>query len=160
MAQSIITLEGYDEITRLFKALKIEKEHWVEEKQIAAQQGDRSENAEYQAAKENIRRIDKQLYHLDNVIKNSKALDTKKRGIPSIVLFGSIIKVNQIDDKGLENEMLIKLVGTKELVYVQKVSEELCVSNVSPLGSQLLKKEVGDEIEINKFIYEIMEILG
>ncbi len=163
--KNIITLKGYDEIIKLFSSLKIEKEHWVEEKRIAAEQGDRSENAEYISAKENIRNIDKKLYRLDFIINNTRAVDTTKRKKSDIVLFGSTVLVNKSSKQG-DEEMLLKLVGTQELIYIQKVEKRenpnnfpLCLSNISPLGSQLFKKEVGDEIEIGEYIYELLEII-
>lgn len=155
----IITLDGYKEVTKLLKKLKKEKEHWVEEKKIAAEQGDRSENAEYQGAKENIRRIDKQLYKLKYIVEQTRAVDTSKRTNIDIVLFGATVKLLKSSYSG-EEEICIKLLGTHELVYMQKTTDCLCISNISPVGSQLLRKEVGDEIEINNFTYEVLEILG
>lgn len=163
--KNLITLQGYNEIISLFSKLKTEKEYWVQEKQIAAQQGDRSENAEYICAKENIRNIDKRLYKLDYIIKNTRAVDTTKRKKPKMVLFGSKIRVIKSFDDSKE-ELTLKLVGTHELTYIQKSVKinnpsdfTLCLSNVSPLGSKLLKKEVGDEIEVGDYLYEILEII-
>lgn len=154
---NLITIEGYDEITRLFKQLKEEKEHWVREKQIAAQLGDRSENAEYIAAKENIRNIDKRLFKIQAIRSKAQIADTRKRKKPNIVLFGSIVSILKIEND-TEEEMSIKIVGTNELQYVQKITKELCVSNISPLGSQLMGKKEGEVINIGKIEYEIEEI--
>ena len=156
--KKIITLEGYDYITNLFSKLKKEKEHWVEEKRIAAEQGDRSENAEYQGAKENIRNIDKRLYKLDYIIKNTTAVDTSKRAKSNIILFGGTVKLLQTAGE-IEEELCIKIVGTHELVYTQKITDCLCVSNISPLGSMLMRKEVGDDVDFKNINYEILEIL-
>ena len=158
MNKNIITLDGYDEIIRIFNKLIKEKEYWVVEKQIAAQQGDRSENAEYIASKENIRNIDKRLYRLNFIINRTTSVDIKKRKTNDKVLFGSTIKVLRIDSNDNEEELFIKIVGTYELIYIQKTTKYLCISNISPLGSKLMRKEVGDDIELNGFEYEILEI--
>ena len=50
-----MTLEGYDLLVEEFKfLLEVEKPKTAEEKLVAAAQGDRSENADYHAAKENF----------------------------------------------------------------------------------------------------------
>ncbi|XPV54128.1 MAG: GreA/GreB family elongation factor [Halarcobacter ebronensis] len=75
----LITEYGYQKFVKEFnKLLKVEKPHWVKEKEIAAQFGDRSENAEYISAKEMIRNIDKRLRFLDKIIKNSDVIDINK----------------------------------------------------------------------------------
>ena len=154
MNKKLITLDGYDEMTRIFSKLKIEKAHWVVEKQIAAQQGDRSENAEYIAAKENIRNIDKRLYKLDWIINNTTAVDISKRKNTEMILFGSEVKLLKDDEK----EFCVKIVGTHELIYTQKINDCLCISNVSPMGIRLSRMEVGDEFELKKTGYEVLEI--
>ncbi|MEA1920727.1 MAG: transcription elongation factor GreA, partial [Campylobacterota bacterium] len=71
-----ITQEGYDLLLREFKFLKdVEKPQVNIEKQEAAAQGDRSENAEYHAAKEKLRHIDKRLFYLNSMIQKSKIID-------------------------------------------------------------------------------------
>lgn len=157
--RNIITIEGYDEITRLFNDLKKQKEHWVREKQIAAQQGDRSENAEYIAAKENIRNIDRQLYRIQAIRSKAQIADTRKRENTKKVLFASELTVLKIEGED-EEELSIKIVGTNELQYVQKVSKSLCISNISPLGKKLMGKEQGDMVSIGKIEYEIQEIFS
>ena len=60
-----MTPRGYDELLQEFKYLKeVEKPRVNQEKQRAAELGDRSENAEYHAAKEKLRHIDKRLFYL------------------------------------------------------------------------------------------------
>ena len=64
-----MTLEGYDLLLEEFKYLReVEKPRVTYEKQVAAAQGDRSENAEYHAAKEQLRHIDKRLFYLKSMI--------------------------------------------------------------------------------------------
>lgn len=53
MKKELITQVGFRSFLDEFnKLLKIEKPYWVKQKEIAAQFGDRSENAEYISAKD------------------------------------------------------------------------------------------------------------
>ena len=154
MQKELITEFGYRKIVSEFKKLlEVEKPHWVKEKEIAAQHGDRSENAEYISAKEMIRNIDKRLRFLDKIINNSDVIDTTK--IPhEKVNFGSQVKVLDLEN---DEEKIFIIVGTKETN-----PSENKISNQSPLGRVLLGKEIADEFEftINEqiFEYEILDI--
>lgn len=154
MQKELITEFGYKKIVKEFKnLLEIEKPHWVKEKEIAAQHGDRSENAEYISAKEMIRNIDKRLRFLDKIINNSSVIDTTK--IPHTkVNFGSEVTVLDIETN-IKNRYII--VGTYETN-----PNENKISNKSPLGKTLLGKELNEEFEfsINNqyFEYEVVDI--
>lgn len=152
--KELITEYGYQKFVKEFNnLLRVEKPYWVKEKEIAAQFGDRSENAEYISAKEMIRNIDKKLRFLDKIIKNSDVIDIDK--IPhEKVNFGSCVKLLDLES---EEEKTFCIVGT----YETNPNENL-ISNKSPLGKALLGKELNEEFEFNineqTFEYEIIEI--
>ncbi len=154
MANELITNFGYEKILKEFKYLyETVKPYWVKEKQIAAQHGDRSENAEYISAKEEIRNTDKRLRFLNRIINNSDVIDISK--IPHTkVNFGSKITLL---DFSTNKEKTFKIVGTHETN-----PSENKISNKSPLGRLLLGKEINEEFEfrINDNIseYEILKI--
>lgn len=154
MQKELITEFGYKKIVKEFKKLlEIEKPHWVKEKEIAAQHGDRSENAEYISAKEMIRNIDKRLRFLDKIIKTSDVIDTTK--IPhKKVNFGSKVKLFDLNE---EIEKIFIIVGTHET----NPSKNL-ISNKSPFGIVLLGKEINEEFEFiingKNFEYEVLEV--
>ena len=153
MQKDLITKYGYEKIVAEFKALLKEKSYWVKEKEIAAQLGDRSENAEYIAAKEQIRNADKRLRFLDRVIKNSEVIDISQ--IPHIkVNFGSQIVVEDLDNEELKTFIIV---GTNETN-----PNENKISNKSPLGRALLNKSLDEEFEFsindNFFEYKIISI--
>ncbi len=156
---NVITKEGYDEIVRIFTKLKKEKIHWNKEKQIAAAQGDRSENAEYISAKENIRIIDRQLYKINYVLENSRIAETPKKINLDIILFGDSVRLLKTSQSNEMEEMVVKIVGTNELIYVGKINKSLCISTISPLGNKLLGVTVGFELEVNNVLYEVLEII-
>ncbi|OUR70273.1 hypothetical protein A9Q76_07930 [Arcobacter sp. 31_11_sub10_T18] len=154
MKQNLITQHGYQTFVDEFNNLvKIEKPHWVKEKEIAAAFGDRSENAEYISAKEMLRNIDKRLRFLEKIINHSNVINTEEL-LHEKVNFGSQVSV--IDLMTDELKIFI-IVGT----YETNPSENK-ISNISPLGKQLLGKSLGDEIEfkINEmvFSYELVAI--
>ncbi|RXI35215.1 transcription elongation factor GreA [Arcobacter aquimarinus] len=147
MNKDLITKNGYEKIVKEFKDLLKEKSFWVKEKEIAAQLGDRSENAEYIAAKEQIRNCDKRLRFLDKIINNSEVIDISL--IPHTkVNFGSKVVLEDLDTN---EEKTFIIVGTFEVDI-----NENKISNKSPFGRALLGKKIDDEFEfeINNRVYE------
>jgi len=154
MIKELITTHGYEKIVKEFKnLLEKEKPFWVKEKEIAAQHGDRSENAEYISAKEQIRNIDKRLRYLDKIINNSEVIDINK--IPhEKVNFGSKVTLLNLEN---EEEIFYIIVGTHET----NPNENL-ISNKSPLGRTLLGKKLSEEFEFiinnNTMEFEVLKI--
>lgn len=154
MKKELITEQGFKKFVDEFNNLvKIEKPHWVKEKEIAAAFGDRSENAEYISAKEMLRNIDKRLRFLDKIINNSEVVNIDNI-VHSRVNFGSEILLEDLDTLDKKS---FTIVGTFETNPSQNK-----ISNISPLGKALLGKEIGDEVELiinkTKYFYEILEI--
>lgn len=153
MQKDLITKHGYEKIVKEFKALLKEKSYWVKEKEIAAQLGDRSENAEYIAAKEQIRNTDKRLRFLNKIINNSEVIDISL--IPHTkVNFGSLVVVEDLDTN---EEKTFIILGTHETN-----PNENKISNKSPLGRALLNKAINEEFEFsindNFFEYKIISV--
>ena len=155
MHKDLITEFGYKKFVKEFKNLaEKQKPYWVKEKEIAAQHGDRSENAEYISAKEMLRNIDKRLRFLEKIINNSTVIQTNK--IPHIkVNFGSEVILLDLETN---KEKTFVIVGTKETDPKKNL-----ISNKSPFGKVLLGKEEGEEFEfkINDefFEYEVLSII-
>ena len=149
-----ISLEGYDLLVEEFKfLLEVEKPKTAEEKLIAAAQGDRSENADYHAAKEKLRFIDKRLFYLNSMIQKSQIID------PSLsphktVRFGSSVKLLNLDN---DDEEVYTVCGVLEAE-----PENGLISIHSPLARAMLGKREGDEFVIKlphgKKEYEVEEI--
>jgi len=149
-----MSLEGYDLLVEEFKfLLEVEKPKTAEEKLVAAAQGDRSENADYHAAKEKLRFIDRRLFYLNKMIQNSQIID------PSLALhvkirFGSTITILNIDT---DEEEVYTLCGVLE-----SEPENGLISIHSPLAKAMIGKEVDDDFKIQlpkeKKEYEIIGI--
>ncbi|MDF1874329.1 transcription elongation factor GreA [Sulfurimonas sp. SAG-AH-194-I05] len=150
-----MTLEGYDLLTEEFKfLLEVEKPKTAEEKLVAAAQGDRSENADYHAAKEKLRFIDKRLFYLNSLIQKSRIIDPSQFSHVK-VSFGSTITIVDMDT---EEEIKYTLCGVLE-----SEPENGLISIHSPLAKAMLGKEVDDTFRIklphaNKE-YEIITIV-
>ncbi len=135
-----MSLEGYDHLVEEFKfLLEVEKPKVAAEKLVAAAQGDRSENADYHAAKEKLRFIDKRLFFLNSILQKSQIID------PTIfshtkVSFGSSIRVINIDTDEEESYTLCGVLEAEP--------ENGLISIHSPLARAMLGKEVGDDFKI------------
>ena len=152
--QEPISVEGYDLLTQEFKfLLEVHKPKVAYEKKVAADQGDRSENAEYHAAKEKLRFIDKRLFYLNSMIQKSQIID------PSLsphtkIRFGSSVKIINIDT---DEEEFYTICGILE-------AEPECglISIHSPLAKSMLGKKADDEFKVklpsSSKEYEILEI--
>ncbi|MFK2821996.1 GreA/GreB family elongation factor [Arcobacter sp. YIC-80] len=154
MKKELISSVGYEKIVQEFKhLLEKEKPYWVKQKQIAAQHGDRSENAEYISAKEQIRNTDKRLRFLDKIINNSEVIDITTLNHEK-VNFGSSVKLLDLNTDEIKE---FTIVGT----YETNPSENK-ISIKAPLGKTLFGKHKNDEIELNInskcFEYEILDI--
>lgn len=149
-----ISIEGYDLLTKEFKfLLEVHKPTVAYEKKVAADQGDRSENAEYHAAKEKLRFIDKRLFYLNSMIQKAQIID------PSLaphtkVRFGSSIRLVNIEN---DEEELYTICGVLEAE-----PENGLISIHSPLAKAMLGRQVGDDFKVKlpKSVkeYEIEEI--
>ncbi|MEO1938169.1 MAG: transcription elongation factor GreA [Sulfurimonas sp.] len=135
-----MSIEGYDALTEEFKyLLEVEKPKTAQEKLVAAALGDRSENADYQAAKEKLRFIDKRLFYLNKMIQNAQVID------PSLhdhkrVSFGSTVTLIDLES---DEEEVYTICGVLE-----SEPENGLISVHSPLAKAMLGKEIGDEFKI------------
>lgn len=149
-----MTPQGHDELLREFKYLKdIEKPRVNQEKQRAAELGDRSENAEYHAAKEKLRHIDKRLFYLNSMIEKAQIIDPAALD-HSRVHFGATIDICDTENG---EEFSYTICGTLE-----SEPENALISVHSPLARAMLGKEEGDEFSVHlpagKKTYEVVSI--
>jgi transcription elongation factor GreA len=154
MNKEPMSIEGYDLLVEEFKfLLEVEKPKTTQEKLVAAAQGDRSENADYHAAKEKLRFIDKRLFYLNSMIQKSQIIDSSSYK-HNKVSFGSTVKVLNINTN---EEEVYTICGVLE-----SEPEYGLISIHSPIAKALIGKEVDDDFKINlpkgTKEYEILEI--
>ena len=111
----------------------------AEEIKIARGFGDLSENAEYDAARNEQSANEGEIVELDYKIKNAQIIE--ENDDTSFVHIGSTVKVY---DEELEEYETYELTGTTESDAMNNK-----ISNESPVGAALLKHKVGEEVLIN-----------
>lgn len=149
----IMTYEGVKKLEEELEFLKTVKRKEITEKiKVALGYGDLSENSEYDEAKNDQAFTEGRILQLETMLKNAIVVD--ESDIPTdIVSVGSIVKVMDFE---FEEEVEYSIVGSAEADPMN-----FKISNESPVGAALIKKKVGDVIEVtvpggaNKF-----EILG
>lgn len=149
-----ISIEGYDLLIKEFQYLKsVHKPIVAQEKLVAASHGDRSENAEYHAAKEKLRHIDKRLFYLNSMIEKSQIIDPSLHSHAK-VSFGSSVRLLNLQN---DEEELYTICGVLEAEV-----ENGLISIHAPLAKMMMGKEEGDEFTIRlpsgMKEYEIVEI--
>jgi transcription elongation factor GreA len=129
------------------KALKDELNQlmMVERQRISAQiaeardKGDLSENAEYEAAKEQQGLLELKIAKMQDLIYNARILDESKMDTSKVLLF-SVVKV-----KNNKNKATLSYTIVPETEVDVKT---LKISITSPIAKGLLGKTVGDTVEI------------
>ncbi|MGB3962608.1 MAG: transcription elongation factor GreA [Sulfurimonas sp.] len=135
-----MSIEGYDLLVTEFKyLLESEKPKVAHEKLIAAALGDRSENADYQAAKEKLRFIDKRLFYLNSMIQNSQIINPSLHAHER-VSFGSSVVIENIDTLDEEHYTICGVLESEP--------ENGLISVHSPLARALMGKSVGDQFKL------------
>ncbi|HEY0008005.1 MAG TPA: GreA/GreB family elongation factor [Tepidisphaeraceae bacterium] len=108
----------------------------------AAALGDLSENAEYHFAKEENRRLEKELADLEAKLK-SVAVVSNDDVPEGMVYLGHTVKLLDLSD---DTETLVRIVG--EAVAPDANSDVLPVSASSPMGEALMKRSIGETIRV------------
>jgi transcription elongation GreA/GreB family factor len=94
--ETLITLEGLEELKRELEELKLVKRKEISEKIKAALAfGDISENAEYDEAKNEQANVEARIAKLENMIKNAKIISTTKKN--GVVNIGSKVRIKDLD---------------------------------------------------------------
>jgi transcription elongation factor GreA len=137
--QFIMTQKGYDEAVERLKYLQtVKRQEIVERISEARSHGDLSENAEYDAARNEQAANEGEIADLDYKIKN--AVIVENIADTSFVHIGSKVKVY---DEELDEEDVYEITGTTEADPMANK-----ISNESPVGAALLKRKVGDTVKI------------
>lgn len=152
--KKLITAAGLKEITEELETLKVVRRKEVAEKiKDAREQGDLAENAEYDAAKDEQRKIESRIEELENLVKNAEVV-AGGRGKPRKINVGCAVTVH---DEEYNEEVQLSIVGSTEAN-----SLEGRISNESPIGEALLGHKVGDTVEINTqagtIVYKVLGI--
>ena len=140
MAENYLTPEGKKQLEEKLHYLKTVKRPEVVKKiGIAREYGDLSENAEYDAAKEEQAILESQIADIESTLLN--AVIIKKSNIDtSKVSIGTKVKLYDLE---FDEEVEYKIIGSDESDPKNGI-----ISNVSPVGSALLGHKVDDVVSV------------
>ncbi len=138
--KTILTYTGLKALESELEELKVVKRKEVAVKiREAREQGDLSENAEYDAAKDEQRDIETRIEEIEKLLKNVEVVDEDEVDLDKISIGCSVV----LYDNEFEEEVEYKIVGSTEANSLAGK-----ISNESPLGIALLGKAVGDEVVV------------
>lgn len=152
--KNLLTDKGLKKLEEELQELRVVKRKEVAQKiKEAREQGDLSENAEYDAAKDEQKDIEARIEELEAILKNvevvySDEVDKEKVNV------GCIVTVKDLSNG---NVQIFKLVGSTETDVLNNK-----ISNESPVGSALMGAKVGEVVTVEapngSFQFEILEI--
>lgn len=152
--KTVLTYDGLKKMEDELQDLKVVKRKEVAEKiKEARGQGDLSENAEYDAAKEEQAEIEARIITLEKMLRNAEVIDEEEIETGHVSI-GNKVKLY---DEEFEEDIEYTLVGSAEAdPSIGKISNE------SPLGIALLGHMIGETIEVDApdgiLKYKILEI--
>ena len=152
--QYMMSRKGYEDAKKKLKYLQtVKRQEIVERIAEARSHGDLSENAEYDAARNEQTMNEIEINELDYKIKNAVIIE--ENSDTSYVHLGSKVKVYDVD---MEEEVTYTIAGSTEADPMNNI-----ISNESPVGSALLKHKVGETVKVSapngEYELKIMEIL-
>ncbi len=141
--EMVVTQEGYDKLVAEHEELtSIRRLEVAERLKEAISYGDLSENAEYDAAKNEQAELEERINRLEDQIRNARILDESEIQKDRVNL-GHTVKL-LIREKGMpDEEETFKIVGSNEADPIQG-----WISNESAIGRGLMGRKLGEEVEI------------
>lgn len=138
--KKILTYNGLKAMEQELEHLKVVKRKEIAQKiKEAREQGDLSENAEYDAAKDEQGEIEARIAHLDKILKNAEVIDEDEVDLSSISIGCKVL----LYDLEFEEEVDYQIVGSTE---ADPLGGKM--SNESPVGSKLIGAKQGDIVEV------------
>ena len=125
--KQLLTKKGYEERVALIEHLKVDRRKEVAQKlKEAREQGDLSENAEYDAAKDEQRDIETQIAELEEILKNAEVVQDNNTDKDAIKM-ESVVKLHDVE---YDEDIEYVIVGSSEADSLNNK-----ISNESPLGA-------------------------
>ena len=152
--KNLLTYEGLQKLESELHNLKVVKRKEVAQKiKEAREQGDLSENAEYDAAKDEQRDIEARIDEIEKILKNAEVVVEEEVDLDKISV-GCPVK---IIDMEYDEELDYKIVGSTEANSLKGK-----ISNESPVGKALLGARIGEvvtvETQAGDLNYKVLEI--
>lgn len=138
--KNLLTYEGLQKLENELQDLKVVKRKEVSQKiKEAREQGDLSENAEYDAAKDEQRDIEARIEEIEKILKNAEVVVEDEVDLDKISV-GCSVKVLDME---YNDEMEFKIVGSTEASSLKGK-----ISNESPVGQALIGRKKNDVVSV------------
>ena len=152
--KNLLTYAGLKALEDELHDLKVNRRKEVAGKiKEAREQGDLSENAEYDAAKDEQRDIEARIEEIEKILKNAEVVVEDEVDLDKISVGCTV----RILDCEFNEELEYKIVGSTEANSLKGK-----ISNESPVGKALLGKKVGDTVTVEtpagEFSYKVLSI--
>jgi transcription elongation factor GreA len=152
--KNLLTYAGLKRLEEELHDLKVVKRKEVAGKiKEAREQGDLSENAEYDAAKDEQRDIETRIEQIEKILKNAEVIVEDEVDLGKINVGCKVI----VFDVEFDEEIEFSIVGSSEANSLQGK-----ISNESPVGKALLGAKIGDtvkaETQAGTMVYKVLKI--
>lgn len=138
--KNILTYSGLKKLEDELEDLKVNQRKMIAQKiKEAREQGDLSENAEYDSAKDEQRDIELRIEDIEKILKNVEVVDESEAETDRINIGCRV----QIKDMEYNDILDYSIVGSTEAN-----SLEGKISNESPVGKALIGARIGDVVEV------------
>ena len=145
--KQFLTKKGYDERVARLEELKVVRRKEVAQKlKEAREQGDLSENAEYDAAKDEQRDIETEIAELEAILANCEVIQDNDKN-KDVVKMESVVVLHDVE---FDEDIEYTIVGSSEADSLNNK-----ISNESPLGAALIGKKKGDTVKVEAPVGEI-----
>ena len=152
--KNVVTYSGLKKIEEELQDLKVNKRREIAAKiKEAREQGDLSENAEYDAAKDEHRDIEARIEQLETLLKNIEVVDEDEVDTGVVGIGCKVV----VYDYEFDEEVEYDIVGSSQAdIMNNKISDE------SPVGMALKGAKVGEEVLVEapdgEFKYRVLDI--
>lgn len=152
--KNLLTYEGLKKLEDELQDLRVVKRKEIAQKiKEAREQGDLSENAEYDAAKDEQRDIEARIEQIEKILKNAEVVVEDEVDLDKISV-GCKVKVLDVE---FDEEEEFKIVGSSEANSLGGK-----ISNESPVGKALIGAKAGDTVQVETqagvIEYKVLEI--
>ncbi|MCI8497844.1 MAG: transcription elongation factor GreA [Bacilli bacterium] len=136
--ECLLTAEGFLKLESELNELKtVKRPQVIEAIKDARAQGDLSENADYDAARNDQAELEARIKELEYMIDHAKIIEGPEKGVVGV---GSTITIEYVGDDEQEE---YRIVGSLEANPFENR-----ISNESPIGKAVLNKKVGDIVNV------------
>lgn len=139
--KTVVTREGYEKLKAEYEYLiHEERDQVIAELQEARAQGDLSENADYDAARDHQARLEARISEVEAMLNNVEIIEDDSTSKGQVVSLGSVVTIKDLSDNVEET---YKIVGSVEADPFNGL-----LSNETPLAKAILDQKVGNVVSV------------